>query len=184
MLEDPHFRPRDHATRWRGIAAYLQHHPKAFATASVTLDRWEAWGRHPSRSDPGVAEPDRHGTLRRSRHGGIPRLDRRGQPQFRTLEELLTVRRHFPRRPSARRMTLAALQHLLRAAQALAEDRLLLVLGSASLLASHPSLGDADAPLASTYDADLLPEPFDELTTSFRPPDHKTHARPSTRSVR
>jgi len=64
-------------------------------------------------------------------------------------------------------MTLAALQHLLRAAQALAEDRTLLVLGSASLLASLPRLGDADAPLASTYDADLLPDPFDELTATM-----------------
>ncbi len=61
-------------------------------------------------------------------------------------------------------MTLAALQHLLRAAQALAEDRRFLVLGSASLLASFPDLGGPEAPLASTYDADLCPDPFDELT--------------------
>ncbi|HSP42882.1 MAG TPA: hypothetical protein VLO11_08430, partial [Luteolibacter sp.] len=61
-------------------------------------------------------------------------------------------------------MTLAALQHLIRAAAALAEDRRFLVLGSASLLSSFPELGEASAPLASTYDADLLPEPFDELT--------------------
>jgi hypothetical protein len=61
-------------------------------------------------------------------------------------------------------MTLAALQHLLRAASALAEDRRFLVLGSASLLASHPELGGPDAPLASTFDADLAPRPFDELT--------------------
>lgn len=64
-------------------------------------------------------------------------------------------------------MTLAALQHLLRAAQALAEDRRLIVLGSASLLASDPRLGDPDAPLAATYDADLLPEPFDEITATM-----------------
>lgn len=38
-------------------------------------------------------------------------------------------------------MTLDALQHVLRAASALAENRKLLVLGSASLLASHPELG-------------------------------------------
>lgn len=61
-------------------------------------------------------------------------------------------------------MTLAALQHLLRAARILAEDRRFLVLGSASLLASVPGLGDADGLLATTYDADLCPEPFDELT--------------------
>lgn len=61
-------------------------------------------------------------------------------------------------------MTLAALQHLIRAASALAEDRNFLVLGSASLLASHPDLGEPTSILASTYDADLCPEPFDELT--------------------
>lgn len=42
-------------------------------------------------------------------------------------------------------MTLAALQHLLRSASALADDRKFLVLGSASLLASFPELGEADA---------------------------------------
>ena len=61
-------------------------------------------------------------------------------------------------------MTLSALQHLIRAAQALAEDRDILVLGSASLLASFPELGNPDSPLAATYDADLCPDPFDELT--------------------
>lgn len=61
-------------------------------------------------------------------------------------------------------MTLTALQHLIRAAQALAEGCPLLVLGSASLLASFPELGDPEGPLASTYDADLCPDPFDELT--------------------
>lgn len=61
-------------------------------------------------------------------------------------------------------MTLSALQHIIRAAQALAEDRDILVLGSASLLASFPELGNADSPLAATYDADLCPDPFDELT--------------------
>jgi hypothetical protein len=64
-------------------------------------------------------------------------------------------------------MTLASLQHLLRAAQALAEDRSILVLGSASLLAAHPELGEPEAPLSSTFDADLLPEPFEELTATM-----------------
>jgi len=64
-------------------------------------------------------------------------------------------------------VTLAALQHLIRSATALAEDRRFLVLGSASLLASFPELGGASEPLASTYDADLCPEPFDELTGSM-----------------
>lgn len=61
-------------------------------------------------------------------------------------------------------MTLSALQHIIRAAQALAEDKTILVLGSASLLASFPELGNEDSPLAATYDADLCPDPFDELT--------------------
>lgn len=61
-------------------------------------------------------------------------------------------------------MNLAALQHLLRAAQALAENQSILVLGSASLLASFPELGNADGPLTSTFDADLCPDPFDEIT--------------------
>jgi hypothetical protein len=61
-------------------------------------------------------------------------------------------------------MTLSSLQHLLRAASALAEDRQWLILGSASLLASFPQLGQPDTPLASTYDADICPRPFDDLT--------------------
>jgi hypothetical protein len=61
-------------------------------------------------------------------------------------------------------MNLAALQHLIRSAEALSDDLPLLVLGSASLLASFPELGDPHGPLASTYDADLCPDPFDELT--------------------
>jgi hypothetical protein len=64
-------------------------------------------------------------------------------------------------------MTLAALQHLIRSAHALAEGRLMLVLGSASLLASFPDLGNPRGPLASTFDADLCPDPFDELTATM-----------------
>lgn len=48
MLEDPHFRPRDHAERWRRLADHLRRRPEDFAIALETLDRWEAWGRtHP-----------------------------------------------------------------------------------------------------------------------------------------
>jgi len=61
-------------------------------------------------------------------------------------------------------MTLEALQHLLRSATALAEDCEILILGFASLLASFPELGHPDAPLASTYDADICPQPYDEIT--------------------
>lgn len=60
-------------------------------------------------------------------------------------------------------MNLPALQHLIRAAEALAEDVPLLVLGSSSLLASFPEFGDPQGPLASSFDADLCPVPFNEL---------------------
>lgn len=61
-------------------------------------------------------------------------------------------------------MNLSALQHVIRSAQTLAEGKTILVLGSASLLASFPELGNPDGPLSSTYDVDILAEPFDELT--------------------
>ena len=61
-------------------------------------------------------------------------------------------------------MNLSALQHVVRSAQTLAEGKTILVLGSASLLASFPELGNPDGPLSSTYDADILADPFDELT--------------------
>jgi hypothetical protein len=53
---------------------------------------------------------------------------------------------------------------LVGSAQALADDCKIIVLGSASLLASFPDLGNDSGPLASTYDADLCPLPFDETT--------------------
>lgn len=61
-------------------------------------------------------------------------------------------------------MNLGSLQHLVRSVRALAEDCQVIVLGSASLLASFPELGDGSEPLAATYDADLCPQPFDETT--------------------
>lgn len=60
-------------------------------------------------------------------------------------------------------MNLSALQHLIRAALSLAENQPVVVLGSASLLASFPDLGKNEGPLSSTFDADLYPDPFDEL---------------------
>lgn len=60
-------------------------------------------------------------------------------------------------------MTLAALQHLIGAASALAGDRRFLVLGSASLLASFPELGEPSSPLAATYDAEKMVEAFAEV---------------------
>lgn len=61
-------------------------------------------------------------------------------------------------------MNLASLQHLAKAASVLADDCRLVVIGSASLLASFPDLGHDHGPLAQTYDADFVPEPFDEMT--------------------
>lgn len=62
-------------------------------------------------------------------------------------------------------MTIDALQHVIRAAHALAEGKVIIVLGSASLLAHFPELGNPGEPLAATYDADILADPFDELTS-------------------
>ena len=61
-------------------------------------------------------------------------------------------------------MNLAALQHLARAAQVLADDRQIVVIGSASLLASFPELGADGGLLATTFDGDLCFRPFDEAT--------------------
>jgi hypothetical protein len=61
-------------------------------------------------------------------------------------------------------MNLGSLQHLVRSVRTLAEDCQVIVLGSASLLASFPELGEGSEPLAVTYDADLCPQPFDETT--------------------
>lgn len=61
-------------------------------------------------------------------------------------------------------MNLESLQHLIRVVRAMADDRSVIVLGSASLLVSFPELGRDSAPLTATYDADLCPQPFDEMT--------------------
>ena len=53
--------------------------------------------------------------------------------------------------------------HLTRSAAALSECDRIIVLGSASVLASHPELGETDL-LARTYDADLLLDPWHEET--------------------
>lgn len=63
-------------------------------------------------------------------------------------------------------MNLGSLQHLVRSVRTLADNCQVVVLGSASLLASFPELGDGSEPLTATYDADLCPQPFDE-TTAF-----------------
>ena len=60
-------------------------------------------------------------------------------------------------------MRLDALIHLSRAVLAMAEVDRLVIFGSASLLGSFPELGDRkDSPLQATFDADLIPIPFEE----------------------
>jgi hypothetical protein len=62
-------------------------------------------------------------------------------------------------------MNLEALQHIIRAAQTLAENKSIIVLGSSSLLAHFPNLGNPGEALSTTFDADILADPFDELTS-------------------
>jgi hypothetical protein len=38
----------------------------------------------------------------------------------------------------------------------------IVVVGSSFLLASYPDLGEAGKPMATSYDVDVIPEPFDE----------------------
>lgn len=60
-------------------------------------------------------------------------------------------------------MRLDSLKHIVRAVSAMLDGDRLVVFGSASLLASFPELGDLDgSPLLRTYDADLIPYPFEE----------------------
>lgn len=59
-------------------------------------------------------------------------------------------------------MRLESLVHLVGVASAISPGRRIVVLGSSSLLASYPELGDPAGPLETSYDADLLIEGVDE----------------------
>lgn len=59
-------------------------------------------------------------------------------------------------------MRLRSLIHLLEAVKALARPDRIIVLGSSSLLAVDPELGESGQPLESSYDADLLLTPSDD----------------------
>lgn len=60
-------------------------------------------------------------------------------------------------------MRLDSLKHIAKSVQVMMEAERIVVFGSASLLASFPDLGElADSPLQATYDADLIPYPFEE----------------------
>ncbi len=60
-------------------------------------------------------------------------------------------------------MRLDSLIHITKAVTAMLEGERLIVFGSASLLASFPELGEmVGSPLLTTYDADIIPYPFEE----------------------
>ncbi len=62
-------------------------------------------------------------------------------------------------------MCLDSLKHLVRVAESLVEPERIVVFGSASLLPTFPELGDDHAgPLSKTFDADFIPEPWNEET--------------------
>lgn len=60
-------------------------------------------------------------------------------------------------------MQLHALRHLVEAVGALSRSKKIFVLGSSSLLASFPDLGEDEGPLTTTYDADFFLEPTGEM---------------------
>lgn len=59
-------------------------------------------------------------------------------------------------------MRLSALKHLVEGVRVLAQAEHIHVLGSSSLLASFPELGEEGGPVEMSFDADLLVEPCDE----------------------
>lgn len=63
-------------------------------------------------------------------------------------------------------MRFPALKHLVESVRALGQCRKVTVLGSASLLASFPELGEREL-LESTYDGDLLLEPINEQIAGY-----------------
>ncbi|MEI6070441.1 MAG: DUF6036 family nucleotidyltransferase [Verrucomicrobiae bacterium] len=63
-------------------------------------------------------------------------------------------------------MRLPALKHLVESVRSLGQSRKVIVLGSASLLASFPELGEMEL-LESTYDGDLLLEPINKEIAGY-----------------
>ena len=59
-------------------------------------------------------------------------------------------------------MRLESLVHVVKVASAISPGRRIVVLGSSSLLASYPELGNSNGPLETSFDADLLIEAIDE----------------------
>ena len=63
-------------------------------------------------------------------------------------------------------MRILALKHLVESARALGQSRKVIVLGSSSLLASFPELGELGL-LENTYDGDLLLEPVSKEIAAY-----------------
>lgn len=63
-------------------------------------------------------------------------------------------------------MLFQSLEHLARSAQALAQSKMVIVLGSSSVLVSFPELGE-EGLLDNTFDADLLLEPVNKGISDF-----------------
>ena len=59
-------------------------------------------------------------------------------------------------------MRLRSLIQLLEATRALARPDRIVIIGSSSLLPTHPGLGEPGQPLETSYDSDLLISPIDE----------------------
>ncbi len=59
-------------------------------------------------------------------------------------------------------MRFRSLKHVLEVVSSLAHPEEIIVLGSASLLAAAPTLGEIGEPLEFSYDADLLVRPIDQ----------------------
>ncbi len=59
-------------------------------------------------------------------------------------------------------MDLGSLKHLLELVRVVHRTGDIIVFGSSSMLATYPEEGEEDGVLLATYDADFIPEPFDE----------------------
>ena len=59
-------------------------------------------------------------------------------------------------------MRLPALEHLVRAIRELHPGCEITVVGSSALLGKFPDLGEEGGPLVTSFDADIIPEPFSE----------------------
>ncbi len=64
-------------------------------------------------------------------------------------------------------MRLSSLKHLIDAAKAISSCQRVIILGSSAFLPLFPDLGEKDQILETSFDADLVIEPCDELTAKM-----------------